>query len=81
MRPVTLMSVPTFKLFNRQLCLMWLSVFGRVEQSLRVTRAPSFDANIPGRAVPDPSSRMFLSRSVSRWLYKNKARKCAEGQV
>lgn len=67
--------------FKSQLLCMCCRLLGRVAESLRVTVAPHLLATMPGNAVPDPSSRIFLPGSSLRCSQRNQARTGADGQM
>lgn len=67
--------------FSSQLLLICCKLLGKFAESLKVTIAPHLLAKIPGRAVPDPSSKTRFPLSSSLCSQRNQANTGAEGQV
>ncbi len=60
---------------------MLFNVFGSAQLSLNVTWAPHLAAKIPGNAVPQPISRIFLFGRAFRRSHRNHASNGAQRQV
>lgn len=75
------MSLPGWSLLMVQQRFMCDSVFGKMQLSLSVTKAPHFADKIPGNAVPLPNSKILFSLNVCRLSQRNQASIGAQGHV